>query len=186
MDAPVERGGAKSGPSVTTSIEIASHRAQPAASPVQLRAAFRLASDGTALPVATDLLLAATSAVFIDTRRSVIDACAASESAIVDRLQTDLRSRGITEKTMRAIIGQANGVVDLARLAMVSGFDVPVSLGQIADQLAGPRNRAAHAGDRLDPDTARAALRTARALVGAFAPLPRPESILRHSPTERG
>jgi len=72
-----------------------------------------------------------------------------------------------------------SGIVELYRLNAGRKDGLAVSIGQVIDQLAGPRNRAAHEGEALDDDTARKAIRTARALL-EVSPLRTPRSFLRH------
>jgi hypothetical protein len=53
-----------------------------------------------------------------------------------------------------------------------------VSENQVMDQLANPRNKAAHGGSPLDPKLKQCALVTARKIVSTAAPLPAPNDCV--------
>jgi hypothetical protein len=54
-----------------------------------------------------------------------------------------------------------------------------VSRGRVLDQLASPRNRAAHGGEQPDETIAQRALETAGQLVYEAIPLPPPDAMPR-------
>ena len=71
----------------------------------------------------------------------------------------------MSEKEVKEISKGVSGVVELYRLNGPRAKGPPVSIGQVIDQLATPRNLAVHAGEAMDHDTAEKAVRTAKALL---------------------
>lgn len=109
-----------------------------------------------------------------DPRQAIIEANTAAEvgmaHAIHDRLST------LSEDAREQIVKQANGVVGLAKLLVVidgSVGSVPSS-PKISNQLAGPRNRAAHRGAAPSQDEVDQARNVAKSLLDAYSPLPGP------------
>jgi hypothetical protein len=111
-------------------------------------------------------------------RQAVISACGAVEVALSESARAELSHAGRSRKEIDAVLRGVSGVVELYRLNAGRRRGLAVSIGQVIDQLAGPRNRAAHECEALDDDTARKAIRTARALL-EVSPLPTPMSLLR-------
>jgi hypothetical protein len=107
-----------------------------------------------------------------DRRGAVIDAGNATEVALAQRIARTLTKQGLHESLVEPIVQQANGIAGLVRLDGALGGLLPLKQSQIWDQLAGPRNRAAHAGDTASEGATLAAVRVARLVVEAADPLP--------------
>jgi HEPN domain-containing protein len=150
-----------------------------AATALELRAAFAAASTAYALPAQHHLLAEA----LVDFHReeyrlAVVTACAAVEVALTSMAREALRSSGRRTSDIDEIMRGVSGVVDLYRLNAGRLTGVGVSIGRVNGQLAGPRNKAAHAGEALDEDTAKKAIRTARELL-TVTPIQTPRQVLR-------
>lgn len=131
----------------------------------ELVAAFAAASLGTGPPLEYQLIADARFfAMRGDYRYAVINACTAAEIALA---QSEDGQPGENEL-------DPSGIAERYKLIAGRRESLPVSVNRVIDQLAGPRNDAAHRGDLLTRDTARRALRTASELLASFAPLPRP------------
>ena len=109
-----------------------------------------------------------------DHRHSEIDACTAAEVALGGFLEDHLADLADGAEQAGALLKEATGVVELCRLAETLA-ELPMSVDRVIGRLAGPRNNAAHRGDRLDQDTSRHAYQTAKALLERFGPLPGPD-----------
>lgn len=146
---------------------------------VELRAAFAAASrdEGLSLP---RLLLAEAQVHVVRKhyRQAVISACGAAEVALSESARAQLSHAGRSKVEIDALLRGVSGVVELYRLNAARKPGLAVSIGRVIDQLAGPRNRAAHEGEALDNGTARKAIQTARALL-EVSPLPTARSFLR-------
>jgi hypothetical protein len=148
---------------------------------VEVRAAFVAASRDEGLPLPRLLLAEAqVHAVRQHYRQAVISACGAVEVALSESARTAFSRVGRSKKEIDSVLRGVSGVVELYRLNAGRKDGLAVSIAQVIDQLAGPRNRAAHEGEALDKDTGRKAIRTARALL-EVSPLRTPRSFLRHS-----
>lgn len=164
----------------SASSSVASHGPQRAATEAEIRAAFVCAGQERQIPSQWALLVRSRSAHFQERYRDcVIDACTASESSISEWIQATLARRSVPLEAQEVVTKQANGIVGLAEVAASLGLTPPRSRGAISNQLAGPRNRAVHAGAVLDVETATKAFRLANAMVATVAPMPSPASILR-------
>lgn len=164
----------------SVSHSVASHGPQRAAREVEIRAAFVCAGQKRQIPSQWALLVRSRSAHFQQRYRDcVIDACTASEASLSEWIQATLERRCVPVEAQEVVTQQANGVIGLAELAASLGLTLPRSRGAIANELAGPRNRAVHKGAALDNVTAAKAFRLANAIVGSVAPMPTPASILR-------
>ncbi len=149
---------------------------------LEVQAAFAAASFGIDLPLRHQLLAdARLYAAQREYRYAVINACSAAEVALSDSARSLLAAAGQTDEQIQASLDEASGVVELYHLYAELRGDLKaalgVSSGRVIDQLAGPRNRAVHAGQALDLDITRKAYKTAKALVAA-SPLPAPESFI--------
>jgi hypothetical protein len=111
-----------------------------------------------------------------DFRQAVIDACTAAEMTLSKALKDSLTNAGVPEDTIARSLKEAAGIVAVFRLYVISGGRPGVSDGRVMNQLAEPRNNAAHRGELLDRQIAQRAIESAKALVGATDPLPTPSA----------
>jgi hypothetical protein len=145
----------------------------------ELRAAFAAASSGIGLPLPRRLLADAIVRNSRDEHRyAVITACSAVEVALSESAAAALTDAGRSKREVEDILNGVSGAVELYWLNAGRDGGLPVSIGRVMSQLAGPRNRAVHAGETPVADTARDAIRTAKALI-EVSPLPRPQSLYR-------
>jgi hypothetical protein len=169
-DAPAEGGGGRV-PVVTMG--------QRSLSAHEIHGAFAAASAGHRLPLQHQLLAEARVLVArAAAREAVIAACSAAEIALSDAARQALREAGASEADARATLKGVSGIVELYRLNATRPGGLPVSIGNVKANLAGPRNEAVHAGLDLDDNLARRALDTARRLV-SLSPLPTPRALMR-------
>lgn len=146
---------------------------------LELRAAFSAASSGYGLPLHHRLLIEAQLQLHRGEHRlAVITACAAAEVVLTGIARDSLRSSGRPKGEIDEIMKGVLGVVELYRLNAAQLTGSGVSIGRVTAQLAGPRNRAAHAGEALDEDTATRAVRTTGDLF-RVAPVATPAQVLR-------
>lgn len=146
--------------------------------PAELKGAFAAASAGRSLPLEHQLL--AEAVVYASGgqyRHAVISACSAAELALAGSADARLAKAGRSEQEREEILARVSGLVELYRINAVSRRSPIVSIKQVMGELAGPRNRAVHAGEQPNETCAAHAIRTARALV-AVRPLPRPLRFL--------
>lgn len=137
----------------------------------ELTAAFKRASVGEMLPLQHELLLQARTAQFdSEPRRAVIDATSAAEVAIAQWVHGRLEERGLSSDEALAISAQANGIVDLYKLAASLGLKLATSGRRVADQIAGPRNVAVHRGAPPSHDVAARAVRSSQEIVDEVSP----------------
>ncbi len=152
---------------------------QTASSSVQFTAALGAASAHQTLPLERQLLAdAVVQAHRRQYRQCVISACSAAEVALSAAAQDQLIAAGRPSGEVDKILRGVSGVVELYRLNAGRRDGLAVSIGQVKDQLANPRNAAAHAGHMPGEDVAAAAVRVARALL-EVRPLPTPRSLVR-------
>ena len=145
----------------------------------ELKGAFAAASLEMQVPLEWRLLSEASVHVLRRERRhAVISACGAAEVALAAEARRVLARAGRKPAEIKAILDRVSGVVELYRLSAARRQGLAVSIGQVMNQLAKPRNEAAHEGADIDEDAARDALRTAKALV-EVCPLPRPRALAR-------
>jgi hypothetical protein len=165
---------------VSASSSLGGHGAQRAATADEIRAAFVCAAQEEEIPPQWALLVRSRSAHFQQRYRDcVIDACTACESSISEWIRARLARSSVPVEAQEVVTKQANGIVGLSEVAASLGLTLPRSRGAISNELAGPRNRAVHAGAVLDVETATKAFRLAHAIVAQVAPMPSPSSILR-------
>jgi hypothetical protein len=147
-----------------------------AATRLELASAFDCASVGQDVPLAHDMLLRA---CVERPRQSTIDACTAAEVALSSHLKDRMAGAGVPEDTIVRALRDASGIVGLYRLLLVSGGPVPVSENQVMNQLAEPRNLAAHQGEELDTAVSQKAVKTAEAILAVVHPVPSPSAARR-------
>jgi hypothetical protein len=159
---------------------------QAAATSIQLTAALAAASTDHALPLERQLLAdAVVQAHRRQYRQAAISACSAAEVALSAAARAHLMAAGRTRDEVDKILSGVTGVVELYRLNAGRRRPLCVSIGKVRNELANPRNAAAHAGQTPDEDVAIAALRVARALLDV-RPLPTPRSLLREIRSSNG
>ena len=146
----------------------------------QVEAAFYCASRGYNISLQHSLLQRATSDYSNgDFRQAAINACAAAEVSLSAAVRAALSSIDVRQKTIENIMKQSTGVVEIFRLFVVAGGKCAVSDDRVIDQLARPRNQAAHAGISPSTTDVRRAIDTAKEIVEAAAPLPKPAAAKR-------
>lgn len=147
------------------------------ASGAQVRAAMKLASRGRQVPITRALLLDSSDHLLLgDTRRSIIDVATAVEVGLANAITVYLKKRRMPRDFIDGLVSGATGVVDLvgvyADLPMPA---CPASKKKIADQIASPRNQAAHAGVAPPSNAVVRAIQLGREILDAVSPLPQPE-----------
>jgi hypothetical protein len=149
---------------------------QRPSSPAEWEAALKAASDGVELPLEHQLISeAVVQAHRRQHRHSVISAVSATEVAFARSAREQLIRIGWAARDVADLLKGTNGVVDLYRL-IAAHRQLPVSIRQVRDQLAEPRNLAVHGGESPNRETVKKAIHTARALL-SVSPLPTPESF---------
>jgi len=125
-----------------------------------------------------------------DHRSAVIDACCAAELVMGSIVRRSLSEQGVEDLVCDRIIERASGVVEMFRLYFVA-HGSQASDNQVAGQLAGPRNKAAHGGVAPTADELTRAFQLTRLLLGEAHPLPdsamlqtRARSVLRAKPED--
>lgn len=132
----------------------------------QLNAAFYCASRDYNIPLQHSLFQRATSDFSNgDSRQAVINACAAAEVSLSAAVRAALKSTKVREKTVENIMKRSTGVVEIFRLFVVAGGKCTVSDDQVIDQLARPRNEAAHDGISPSTTDVRRAINTAKEIL---------------------
>jgi serine/threonine protein kinase len=106
-----------------------------------------------------------------DYRRAAIDAGTASEVALASAIYDELSSKELNPEFIERTIRTADGLDGLYALYLSFGYALPVSQGNVRANLAGVRNRAAHAGQVPSRDEATRAVELAHALVTAARPV---------------
>ena len=160
----------------------------PLVSNEQLRAAFsaasaacRLSGDARGsltLPIEHQMYLRALTNDRLGNQRSaVIDACCAAELAMGSVVRAALRAQGIDDARSDKVIERASGVVEMFRLYLVAHGSA-ISDGRVINELAGPRNRAAHGGRTPSPEEMERALATSRLVLDEASPLASPTDLL--------
>lgn len=110
-----------------------------------------------------------------DSRRRVLDAGTAVEVALANAIRQELSRHDLSPEAIEEMVVRANGMVGLHDLATAARRKpLPVSRGRLMDQLANPRNAAAHRGAAVDPKVMQRAGAVARELVDHLAPLGSP------------
>ncbi len=136
-------------------------------------AAFDCASANYRLPLHHTLLQRAQSDAMVGNyRRAVIDACTATEVSLGNAVRRTLKSNSVPDETAKNTLRQVTGVVELFRLFVILGARPSVSEGRVINQLAQPRNEAAHAGDSSTLERARNAIETAGRILAAADGVP--------------
>ena len=147
----------------------------PGATRIQLTDGIRRASENEGLPIAHQMLQTGwDAAVAGDLRRAVIDSGTAAEVSLASFVAAELSTRGLAISAGERIIQQANGVVGLFDLYESLGGNLPVSRRRVMDQLAKPRNDAAHGGHAPDKIGVGNAMTVATSIVRTATPLPPP------------
>ncbi len=109
-------------------------------------------------------------------RHAVITATSAAELALSEAAMRGLEDAGRSAREAKIVLKGVNGLIDLYRLNSAFPAGLPVSLGQVMNKLATPRNEAAHAGATPTQEVVGEAIGTAKAMV-MIAPVPSPDSI---------
>jgi hypothetical protein len=105
-------------------------------------------------------------------RAAVIDAANAADVALSNNIARALKARGLAQDAVQPVIAQVNGLAGLMRLHQDLGCALDLSQQAVRHRVAGPRNRAAHAGTIPTEAETLSAVRTARAVVESADPLP--------------
>lgn len=105
-------------------------------------------------------------------REAVIDAGSAAEVALSSSITRTLMAQGLPKSLVEPVISQANGLADLLRLNGDLGNVLGVSRSAVLSNLANPRNRAVHTGERPSGEATLKAVNTARLVVEDADPLP--------------
>lgn len=101
-----------------------------------------------ALPWPWPLMVDARRQLYSDPRRAVVDVCTALEVACEDFIQSHLGEAGLPDAAVSTILGHLPGVASKVELVQKLGGQLGgVSSKKVAGVLAGPRNKAAHAGE---------------------------------------
>jgi hypothetical protein len=87
-----------------------------------------------------------------------------------------MRARSVDELVINEILKRTSGVVDIFRMHLVT-TDSAVSLGNVINELAGPRNSAAHDGTTPSDASARKALDLAAVLLGEVSVVETPTEL---------
>lgn len=149
-----------------------------AASVSEWSAALAAASDDSPLPLQHQLVAEAMMHGYRQQYRlSVVTAASAAEVGLAEAARARLISAHWPDEDVDDVLKVPGGLVELYRLNAMHRR-LPVSIRQVRDQLADPRNRAAHGGESPDRTTVDRAIKTARGLLDAVSPLPPPESFL--------
>jgi hypothetical protein len=106
-----------------------------------------------------------------DYRRASIDAGTASEVALSSAIGEELASKGLNPEFIERTILASNGLDGLFSLYLSFGHSLPVSRGNVLANLAGVRNRAAHAGRVPTREEATQAVELAHTLVTTAHPV---------------
>lgn len=142
------------------------------ASTEEVRAAFARATRGHRLPTEHRLLLdAGTHLITTDYRRAALDAGTATEVALSSFINYRLQTSNLKPGAIDAIILQANGLVGLYDLAVSLGQELPVSRARLMNELANPRNEAAHRGVAPSGERSARAVVCAREVLAKVTPL---------------
>jgi len=180
IDAAAERIAMGTTGFVSGGIKVVGYGPVRAATADEVRAAFRCANNSYKVPVPWDFLMRANTArLHQQHRECVIDACTAVEASISNRIQKDLLIALVSAEGAKRITLQANGVVELYKLAISIGLTMPLSQNKVRARLSEPRNNAVHLGISPTLEEALAATSIANQIVKAMDPLPSPASLLR-------
>lgn len=153
---------------------------EPMATREQVEAAFFCASKDYRIPLQYALLQRAVSDYHNrDSRQSAINACAAAEVSLSIAVRKALSSAKVADEAAGRIINRTSGVVEMFRLFIVAGGKTDVSDNRVMDQLAKPRNIAAHDGISPSSTDLERAINTAKQIVADAAPLPEPAAAKR-------
>jgi hypothetical protein len=110
-----------------------------------------------------------------DSRRRVLDLGTAVEVALANAVRRELSRHGLDADAIEEMVVRANGMVGLHDLATAALRRLlPVSRRRLMDQLANPRNAAAHRGADIEPLDMKRASAVARELVDHLSPLGSP------------
>lgn len=134
------------------------------------RAAVSRASAGESPPIQWLLHLRARR--LVDWRQAVIAAAMAAEVALSQAVEA--RLHGLSTEAQDLIVRDANGVVGLVALLEKLDGTTPSSRNRVMHRLAGPRNRAAHAGTSPTQEELISVLSESQRLLDQYTPLPGP------------
>jgi hypothetical protein len=139
----------------------------------QVRAGFRKASMGELAPLNRRLLLDARDhCVRGDLRRAVIDVATAVEVTLAGAIAEKLR-HGKTPTEFVERVLNTNGLAEQVSLFQSLGTSsASISKKKLVDQLANPRNRAAHAGIPPTAEEMNRAFEVGQTTIDAIAPVP--------------
>lgn len=157
-------------------------RGQRWARPVEVAASFAAASAGIDVPLAHTIFRRSVVEFHSGEHRlCVLDACSAGEVAIGSAMTVSLQQHGLADAEREQMLKLASGIAEAFPLyqQLIMAGQSTVSRRRVLDQLAGPRNRAAHGGEQPDETVAQRALETAGRLVYEATPLPPPDEMLR-------
>lgn len=146
----------------------------PYASPDLLRAANDLSNRGHRPSLPWDLLRRARGLRSTDQRQKVIDAATAAEIAVERTLVRFFSEHHIEANQIDAILKPFTGIVEKLRLLETLTPSDTSLRNRAAERIAGPRNRAAHAGWHPDEDTVEKCLDTVAQILAVYDPLPEP------------
>jgi len=152
--------------------------AERSATRTELEAAIVCGINRYGLPPPQSLLYRASwDRTRADFRQAVIDACTASEVALATTVRSKLADMATPVAVIDNALKKADGVVDLYRLWVILGARPQASEGRVMNELAAPRNDAAHGGAMLGLDIADKAIDAASKIVEGASPLPDPRRV---------
>ena len=165
---------------VSASVSITNHGSLKASTRSEVRAAIRCANQVRTLPVPSEMILRAHTALLLGRyRECLIDACTAAEAALTEAVKTAFSGPAIRSDALETVVKRAGGVRGLAELARDLGLIEIAMLTSVQKKLAEPRNRAVHYGATTDRETADNALATSFNLCEAVWPLATPTQVLK-------
>ena len=143
---------------------------RPAATPEMWSSAVRLANEHRQPSLSWQLIRRARATR--EPRQRVIDAATAAEVAIERLLTTSLSHRQMDTDQVDAVMRPLTGIVE--KLRVLEAFSPPPSslINRVGHRIAGPRNRAAHAGQYPADDEIKECIETAVAVLEIYDPLP--------------
>jgi hypothetical protein len=145
---------------------------RPPATPVDVQAAARLSSRGCRPSLSWQLIRRARATR--EPREQVIDAATAAEVAIEQLLVTRLSDQNLSSSQVEAILQPLTGIVE--KLRVLEAFSPLASrlVKRVGHRIAGPRNRAAHAGQYPTLDEVKECIDAAVTVLDTYDPLPGP------------
>jgi len=147
------------------------------ASESMFSAAVRAASAG--IEVAPELQMLARAHLGLmrrDYRGSIIDSCSAAEMSIIQWLTNTFTVR-YDASTAKKLSDRLNGVAALFKVYFASNGS-QVTFKEVFEQLARPRNKALHNGEKFSGDESDKAFKIAKRLISETAPMLMPKDVL--------